>query len=155
MDHQEIPLSETVLTLTPNLQSPQPVTDRYMLLPVEEGFSWQNCFSAIDAGEWYLVVFRCKHRPDADEALLTHLDAFAGAAARLTPGFLYYFPGTPAPTGECLSFCLWTDQQAARAGASHPSHRDAMSRGVAFYEYYDLERHQIRKQDGHLIFVRL
>lgn len=132
-----------------------PITERYMFLPIADGFNWQDYFAEIPAGDWYLVVFRCKHRADADEHLLTLLDNLASEAARQSPGFLYYFPGTPAATGECLSFCLWESQQDARMGGSHPAHREAMQKGVASYVYYDLERYQVQKQDEQVLFTRL
>jgi heme-degrading monooxygenase HmoA len=132
-----------------------PINTRYMFLPIAYGFNWQEYFAGIPAGDWYLVVFRCKHRADADEHLLTLLDDLASAAARQSPGFLYYFPGTPAPTGQCLSFCLWESQQYARAGGAHPAHREAMMQGVASYEYYDLERYQVQKRDQQVTFTRL
>lgn len=134
---------------------PAVLSARYMLLPIEAGFDWNTYFSDIAAGEWYLVVFRCKHRADADEALLTMLDERASAAAIATPGFLGYFAGIPAVTGECLSFCLWEHQTNARAGASHSAHRQAAHQGVSMYEYYRLERYQIRKDAGQLTFDAL
>src|SRR4051794_40669461 len=111
---------DTSIVLT--LSQPIAITDDYMLLPVESSFNWHECFQDIESGEWYLVVFRSKHRLDADEVLLTELDNDASAAARETPGFLHYFIGTPRATGECLSFCLWEDQASARAGSAKPAH---------------------------------
>lgn len=139
----------------PTVERLNAITEDYMLLPIEAGFDWTACFSAIDAGEWYLVVFRSKHRPEADEALLTQLDNAAAEAARMTPGFHHYFIGTPRSTGECLSFCLWDDQASARQGASHAAHRSAMELGIQFYEYYTLERYNVQKNSGILSFLQL
>lgn len=137
------------------LQAPIPITDWYMLVPIEEGFSWQTCFERIDGGEWYLVAFRSKHRADADEAFLTLLDDNATRAAQTTPGFLHYFTGEPIQTGECLSFCLWENREAAVAGASHRAHGVAKEFGLTNYEYYRLERYYIRKTSGKLTFTPL
>jgi hypothetical protein len=126
-----------------------------MLLPVDAGFDWETCFANVEAGEWYLVVFRCKHRADADEAFLTKLDSGATAAAMTTPGFLFYFAGVPCSTGECLSFCLWDQRSSAQMGSARPEHRTAVQQGVSSYEYYNLERHLIRKQQGQIIFTQL
>ena len=144
---------DTPLTLT--LPQPVAITDDYMLLPVETSFNWSECFQHIENGEWYLVVFRSKHRLDADEALLTELDNEASEAARETPGFLHYFIGTPRATGECLSFCLWKDQASARAGSAKPAHHKAIQIGMQSFEYYTLERHAITKTADQLSFLRL
>lgn len=133
---------------------PQAITDEYMLLPIEKGFNWEDCFAHVDVGQWYLVVFRSKHRANANEALLTVLDNAASAAARETPGFLFYFIGTPLPTGECLSFCLWQDEASARQGSAHHAHRAAIQHGMGEFECYQLERYDIRKGNGHITFSR-
>lgn len=137
------------------LRQPVATSEDYMLLPIEAGFTWAECFEPVDRGDWYLVVFRCKHRADADEALLTQLDADAIAAASETPGLHFYFAGTPRATGECLSFCLWDNQTSARAASAHAAHRKAMEIGVEHYEYYTLERYFIQKRPEGLVFVRL
>jgi hypothetical protein len=140
---------------TPGLQSPPVLTGDYMLLPIEAGFDWAECFAAIETGEWYLVAFRCKHRDNADEALLTRLDSEAAAAARGIAGFLFYFAGTPRETGDCLSFCLWDKRPNAQAGSMHAAHQQAMEQGVKFYVYYTLERYRVRKDAGGVSFLRL
>ncbi|MDX2161393.1 MAG: hypothetical protein SF162_08730 [bacterium] len=131
------------------------ITPDYSLLPIEEGFNWDEAFAAIDEGEWYLVVFRSKHRADADEAHLTFLDEQASSAASRTPGFMYYFIGTPLADGHCLSFCLWQSREAALVGASDPAHREAMIEGLPAFEYYRLERYYIHKRAGEVAFTAL
>jgi len=140
----------TMLSLPPDALS-----DDYMLLPIEQGFNWTEYFANTESGQWYLVAFRSKHAADADEALLTRLDDAASAAARETPGFIFYFIGTPKPTGECLSFCLWDSQFNARAGSARSEHRTAIEQGMSAFEYYTLERHIIRKTPDQLTFTRL
>lgn len=143
------------LDLYNDLQAPQAINKRYMVLPIEQGFSWADTFANVAAGDWYLVVFRSKHRLDADEEFLTLLDEQASAAASQTPGFVFYFIGTPLASGECLSFCLWKTRDAARAGGAHPAHRRAMEQGIGAFEYYDLERYSIIKEGDQLTFLRL
>jgi heme-degrading monooxygenase HmoA len=143
------------LALVEPLVQPLPRHPHYMLLPIDEGFTWDECFANVDLGNWYLVAFRSKHRADADEELLTALDNAASEAARELKGFLYYFIGTPLQSGECLSFCLWQTREEAALASAQPAHREAVLRGVQHYEYYTLERYSIIKQDGELTFTRL
>ena len=127
----------------------------YSELPIEAGFNWVEAFALVDDGDWYLVAFRSKHAPYADDAYLTWLDERASTAASRHPGFMYYFIGTPRPDGNCLSFCLWTSRQEAVAAAADPEHRAAMELGLPFFSHYVLERHQISKRDGVLFFQAL
>ncbi len=143
----------SLLGIQNTLREPQAINKYYMLLPIEQGFNWTECFALVDRGEWYLVVFRSKHRHNADEDYLNLLDARASAAASQTPGFLFYFIGEPLPSGECLSFCLWEDRASAQLGGAHPAHRRAVEEGIGAFEYYNLERYFIRKQTGHLMFA--
>lgn len=135
------------------LKPPSIINDHYMLLPIEVGFGWQQCFADVENGDWYLVVFRSKHHAEADQDFLNWLDQKATEGAQQTPGFLYYFTGTPLATGECLSFCLWRDQQSALQGASHMFHRVAKDLGLMNYEYYCLERYVIHKKRSRLSFT--
>ncbi len=127
----------------------------YSELPIEEGFNWVQAFAGVDDGEWYLVAFRSKHAPDADDAYLTWLDERASGAASRHPGFMYYFIGTPRPNGNCLSFCLWRSRQEAVAATADPEHRAAMELGLPFFAHYRLERYQVAKRDGVLSFHAL
>lgn len=138
-----------------DLQAPQAINKRYMLLPIEQGFNWSEIFAKVAFGQWYLVVFRSKHHADADEDFLTLLDTQASAAASQTPGFLFYFIGVPLASGECLSFCLWQTRESAQQGGAHPIHRRAVEQGIGAFEYYELERYNIHKQNGRLTFNRL
>jgi heme-degrading monooxygenase HmoA len=134
---------------------PAPIDPHYMLLPIDQGFDWDTSFQGIETGAWYLVVFRSKHRPGADEALLTALDNGASESARDLPGFLHYFIGTPLHSGECLSFCLWNSREEAAFASAQPAHREAVMKGIAHYEYYALERYTVVKDEGIVSFARL
>lgn len=118
---------------------------RYMTLPIQEGFNWSECFAHIDSGEWYLVVFRSRHRPDIDRDALSETDERAQIEARQSPGFLYYFTGTPNQNGHCLSFCLWENQHMAQLASRRPRHQEAQQLADSAYEYYQLERYFVRK----------
>jgi hypothetical protein len=124
----------------------------YSELPIEEGFNWVEAFALVGDGEWYLVAFRSKHAPYADDAYLTWLDERASSAASRHPGFMYYFIGTPRPNGNCLSFCLWRSRHEAVAAVADPEHRAAMELGLPFFAHYILERYQVVKRDGVLTF---
>jgi len=136
-------------------RQPVPSKPEYMLLPIDEGFLWDEAYEGVESGDWYLVVFRSKHREGTDYELLTQLDNQASESARKLPGFLHYFIGTPLHSGECLSFCLWKSQKEARLASAQPEHREAVMKGLAHYEYYDLERYSVVKQEGALSFKRL
>ncbi|HVU14068.1 MAG TPA: antibiotic biosynthesis monooxygenase, partial [Phototrophicaceae bacterium] len=127
---------------------PIPADPHYMILPIDQGFDWAASFEGIAAGDWYLVVFRSKHRAGANEALLTDLDNAASESARELSGFLHYFIGTPLASGECLSFCLWNSREEAAFASAQPAHREAVMKGIAHYEDYALERYAVRKWEG-------
>jgi hypothetical protein len=127
----------------------------YSRLPIEAGFNWHEAFGGVDSGKWYLVVFRSRHRADADHAYLTRLDERASRAASQHPGFLYYFIGTPRPDGCCLSFCLWHARQDAVVAAADPEHQKAMIEGLPFFAHYRLQRYEVSKRHGNLKFLPL
>ncbi len=125
-----------------------PISEEYASLPILDGFNWAEQLSAIDSCQWYLVVFRSVRRADADGALLTAADDLAHDDAIHRPGFLHYFKGTPNARDECLSFCVWTDQAAARHAGRRPAHQAAMQLTAGMYETYVLERYLLRKAAG-------
>jgi hypothetical protein len=127
------------------LRSLMPLSDRYMHLPIREGFNWPDFLADVGSGEWYLVVFRSKHRGDADKILLYEQDERALLAARRSPGFVYYFAGAPDSDGFCMSFCLWHDQQCAQLASRHQAHQMAQGLAPQMYEYFTLERYRVHK----------
>lgn len=131
-----------------------PTSPDYARLPILDGFSWTEQLSSIDSGRWYLVVFRSVCRPDADMALLIAADDLAFEDALRQPGFLHYFKGTPNARGECLSFCLWTDQAAAQHAGRQPAHQAAMQLVADMYVSYVLERYRIGKAYGGRVWVK-
>ncbi len=134
---------------------PYALTTHYMVLPVETSFNWDEMLSYVDDGQWYLVAFRSRHAADADEDTLEALDRAARESAMTMPGFLYYFMGIPLAMGECLSFCLWNSKEEAAYASAQPEHREAVKRGLHFFEYYTLEQYHITKRDGEISFERV
>lgn len=131
------------------------ITDDYSRLPIDEAFNWDEAFTNVDRGVWYLVAFRSKHRADADDDYLCWLDERAASAASRHPGFMSYFIGTPLMDGSCLSFCLWYSRTDAVVAAAEPEHREAMIKGLPCFEHYLLERYEVAKRDGALSFLPL
>jgi hypothetical protein len=137
-----------ISNIAPPFQPVVEVSPDYARLPVERAFNWSEAFRDVADGIWYLVVFRSIHRPDADHAYLTRLDERASRAASRYPGFMYYFIGTPAADGSCLSFCLWRTRADAIRAAADPEHQEAMVKGLPSFARYALERYQVVNQGG-------
>jgi hypothetical protein len=155
--HEDLALGVVphISRIAPPFRAILEIDPAYSELPIEEGFNWIEAFAEVGDGEWYLVAFRSKHAPYADDAYLTWLDERASTAASRHPGFMYYFIGTPRPNGNCLSFCLWRTREEAVAAVADPEHRAAMELGLPFFAHYLLERYQVVKQDGVLSFYAL
>lgn len=123
----------------------RPVSDDYAHLPVQRAFTWDDCAASIEPGEWYLVAFRSRVRPDADLDRLRVYDDWAHAEATHAPGFRHYFKGPLASDGSCMSFCLWNSRTEARAAAGRPGHQEAVSIIGETYAEYILEFHRVRR----------
>uniref|UniRef100_A0A831TEW6 ABM domain-containing protein n=1 Tax=Thermorudis peleae TaxID=1382356 RepID=A0A831TEW6_9BACT len=135
----------------------RPVTPSYQTAPIEEGFNWEEALADLDAGEWYLVVFRSVRRPDANEQALTEFDDQAYAEALMTGGLLCYFAGDLDAQRNCLSFCVWRSREEAQRTALLPRHAAAAQLAPSTYEWFVLDRYMIRKVagSGRIIFDRL
>ncbi len=131
----------------------------YMNRPIQDGFNWTACFDGLYPGEWYLIVFRSRHRQNIDIALLNEHDERALGAARASAGFVGYFVGTANEQGDCLSFCFWESQAQARLAAAQPAHQAAQQLAFEMYEHFQLERYRLRTagdlEQGTVIFERL
>jgi hypothetical protein len=123
-----------------------PAIGDYARLPVQQAFTWAATSDGIPPGEWYLVAFRSIQRSGADADRLRAFDDLAHAEAEGAPGFVHYFKGPLGADGSCLSFCLWNSRADARAAASQPAHREAVSVIGEMYELYALEFHRMRKR---------
>lgn len=132
----------------PRFERLTPVSPLFATLPILEGFTWDDCFAPVEAGEWYLVVFRSIRRPDADLQLLTEYDDRAYDEALANRGLLYYFKGELNERCECLSFCVWNSREQARASARLPQHAQAAALVRQMYESYTLERYLLVKRPG-------
>jgi hypothetical protein len=126
-----------------------PITARYATVPILEGFNWDDCAVRLPEGQWYLVVFRSVRREAADDLTLEMHDYGAHIeASRRAVGLVHYFRGTPSEQRECLSFCIWSNRKEARRAAQLPLHRVAMTMTDEKYEWYALERYNLRKIRG-------
>lgn len=128
-----------------------PVDPSYATLPVDRGFNWTECLAGVDQGRWYLVAFRSRRRPDADEdRLLAHDEqAFREAEARTT-GLLRYFRGGLDQDRNCLSLCVWDRRRHAKRASELPSHRVASALTYEMYLWYRVERFMLVKRAGSL-----
>jgi hypothetical protein len=137
----------------PSFERLGPVSDGYATLPVAEAFNWDDCLEDVPPGEWYMVAFRSTRRVDADEARLTRYDDSAHTEAMLAPGFVHYYKGPANAMGLCMSFCLWTSRQKARAASGRPAHVAAAAVTFESYAHYSLEFHRVRRLvDGGFTF---
>jgi hypothetical protein len=91
-------------------------------------------------------------RAAADLALLTEHDDQAYAAALEAGGLLRYFKGEVNGRRECLSFCLWESREQALAASGCATHRRAAQLSAEMYESYELERYDLVKTGGSLVF---
>jgi hypothetical protein len=130
-------------------RSVRPRISNYATSPIHEGFTWSRCASRLEAGEWYLVVFRSVRREMGEHLTLEMHDYGAYIEAqRRASGLLTYFRGTANERGECLSFCVWSSREEAQRAARLPLHAQAMHMADDLYESYSLERYRVRKQPG-------
>lgn len=132
-----------------------PINPDYANLPIEEGFDWRSRLASIHFDPLYLVVFRSIRQTSADLKLLKEHDDRAYEAALEAGGLLRYFKGEMNERRECLSFCLWESRERALEAAGGASHRTAASVTAQMYESYTLERYELAKGAGGLIFRRL
>lgn len=132
----------------PDFERLVPTGPGYATLPIQQAVDWSSAARPTDAGEWYLVVFRSIRRADADEAALTWFDDRAHEEAAASPGFVHYFKGPLGEDRSCLSFCLWSSRDAARAASARPHHRAAVTLTAASYERYGLETYLVRLAPG-------
>jgi hypothetical protein len=148
-------LDYRVASLYEACQQLTPINPDYTNLPIEEGFNWSSCLDGACFDRLYVVVFRSVRRATADLDLLQEYDDRAYAAAKGAGGLLFYFKGLMNERRECLSFCLWESREQARRVAGAASHREAAAITAKMYESYTLERYDLIKQKGRLVFRRL
>lgn len=134
-----------------------PIHQNYATLPIQKGFDW-SAVAGYPFDALYLVVFRSVRRPAADLDLLREYDDRAYEEALRSGGLLHYFKGEANEQGQCLSFCLWEDQESARRASGGKLHQDAARITAEMYESYRLERYEMTnsgEDDGELVLRRL
>ena len=125
-----------------------PVDPGYATLPVDQGFNWTECLAGVDQGRWYLVAFRSKRRPDADEGRLLAHDEEAFLEAEARTGLQRYFRGELDRDRNCLSLCVWDRRRQAKRASELPSHRVASALTYEMYLWYRVERFMLLKRAG-------
>lgn len=133
----------------------------YRVQSVEDGFDWPEIICDLEkihgnmtAKALYLVVFESEREPDADPETIATLDQAAHDEARQSSALLHYYADIPDENGIALSWCLWTDDQAARDAINGPAHREAMSRTHEFYgDNYIVKLYSVVPADEEIIFV--
>jgi hypothetical protein len=126
----------------------------YANLPIEEGFNWSSCLEEAFFDRLYPVVFRSVRRATADPDLLREYDDRVYADAKGAGGLLFYFKGLMNERRECLSFCLWESREQERSAADGASHLEAAAITAQMHKSYTLERYDLIRQGGRLIFRR-
>jgi hypothetical protein len=121
----------------------EPLYENYRDLPIHESFNWHKLIGEVtdtlgnQQSDYFLVVFRSKRLPgDTNAARIGQLDTDAYLEATRSNALLKYFAGDIDEDGRALSWCLWTDQQSARAALNGPAHREAVQAAHELYEYY-------------------
>jgi heme-degrading monooxygenase HmoA len=142
-----------ILSAQPCFDGLRPSGDGYATMPITEAFNWSDCATEETAGEWYMVAFRSVRLASADEERLRQHDDRAAEDAQGSPGYVHYYKGPLNQARECMSFCLWTSREEARAAAKHPPHIEAVSLIREMYERYTLEFWRVLKQPGTTSFV--
>lgn len=128
-------------------------SDDYPMRPIEDAITWVAAGSVEATADWYLVVFRSIRRADVDEPELVRHDDAAHDEAMSAPGFVHYFKGPLTVDRACLSFCLWTSREAARAASGMPAHRAAVAFIGDAYDHFTLEFYRARKLGGTLAWT--
>ena len=126
----------------------RPITRKYAALPILEGFNWSECLAEVDAARFYLVIFRSVRRETADPIRLKAYDDRAYAEAREQSGLLLYFRGGLNHRRECLSFCIWENQEQAQAATQLAAHEAAAQLTDEMYASFVLERWILTKRPG-------
>lgn len=102
----------------------------------------------------YLVVFESERKPDVDPQTIATLDEAAHNEAKESVELLHYYADTPDENGVALSWCLWTDDKAARSAINGPAHREAMSRAHEFYgNNYAVKLYSVVPAEDKVIFI--
>ena len=138
-----------------------PVSPDYREQPVEEGFDWPEIIRDLEkihgnltARALYLVVFESVRNPDANPEVIAALDHAAHEEAKESAALLHYYADTPDEHGRALSWCLWTDDKAAREAIGGPAHIEAMSRAREFYgDNYAVKLYSVVPAEDKVIFV--
>jgi len=128
----------------------RPLDRSYSSKSYAEAFNWDELLLPVEEErEWYCVAFRSKRAAGSNSEALYAADAKAHDEAIRNGGLIMYWYGVPDErTGLNLATCIWQSRKHAIAGASKPSHVQAMRLATASYDVYRLERYVLRKTAG-------
>ncbi|KZT59196.1 hypothetical protein CALCODRAFT_431396 [Calocera cornea HHB12733] len=154
--HTEVRLPEidpASLSLHHALHNFRPLDRQYSAKTYAEAFNWDEILLPEDEErEWYCVAFRSKRRKGSNSEALYTADAKAHDEAIRNGGLirlpLYRYGVPDERTGLNLATCIWQSRRHAVAGASKPSHIQAMRLAAESYDVYRLERYVLRKTAG-------
>lgn len=160
-------VEERITTILKNELAIDPIRENYATLPIEESFDWQEVLEKITefrefAPDTKLFVFAFRSTPLADRDPLAvqqfeeaDLDAFSEAMYNFPDEFLYYFRGDTDTNGNCLSFCVWTSQEASTAVHAGKAHRRAARLAKSNYELAQTEGHWVQQAEkgGEVVFL--
>lgn len=124
-----------------------------------DGFDWQEVRQHLDEikGELaekavFLVMFTSTQREDLsedDKILMTDLDKASHEEADKSEALVYYFADVPDALGRAVSWCLWTDRQAAADALHGDSHKQAiqLAKDGKFYERYNVHFYAVKPDE--------
>ena len=125
-----------------------PTGPAYARLPLLQAFNWEECLADQAPRQWYVVAFRSIRSATADPAYLKLLDDLAYEEAMREPGLLLYFRGTLTEQRECLSICVWDNQDKAQAATRLSAHQAAADITDDMYDVFELERWHLIKHES-------
>lgn len=145
--------------LTQDIKVVPDITYRHTRLPIESRFNWIDIRRQIDHTEiglaesaCFLVEFYSEQHPDLtveDKQLLADLDAASRLEAEQSGELIHYFADEPNAWGQALSWCLWSNRQAAAQTMHGENHRRAikLAHSGLFYTSYDVKAYTVTAQN--------
>ncbi len=124
-----------------------------------DGFDWLEFRQTLDRinselanAATFLVLFTSEQLEDLsddDKELLKTLDTASHEEAKQSEALVKYFAGAVDGMGRALSWCLWTDRQAAADALHGPEHKQAIQHAKSgkFYKNYTVKFYTVTADD--------
>ncbi len=148
-----------ILDLEGQLKPRETYTD--FRTPIFEALvGWEPIVTRLAPGN-YFVVFESTRKQSAMngsliEKKLEEADAQAYREVSQMPGFRGYYRGQlDIKTRKCRSFCVWENEESARASGKQPKHQEAIRLTNGAYEQYDVKRYVVIGVKGSLRFEQV